>query len=191
LRFSGSTSFFQSNLNNGQLYGVGTRFSFLQIQAGDYVSGRQSSRLLTFTEHTMHWSLPLYLTRSNGTTNFNFGGGYQSNRFKVQAGYSVLYFPALRQPFQKILSISVGFRFHSAAFSTGTVIQPNGKNQWAVSGDDYLQTKLAMPSAGDGPAVRMLVQNGHGGKFQMQGLVVDEHGEPVEGAAITVGNDIV
>ena len=190
-RFSGSASFFQSNLNTGQSYSVGTRFSFLQIQAGDYVSGRVSSKLLTFTEHTLHWSLSQYLTRSNGTTNFNFGGGYQSNRFNVQAGYSVLYFPALRQPFQKVLSISVGFRFRSASFSTGTVVQPNGKNQWAVSGDDYLQTKLTMPSVGDGPAVRMLVQNGHGGKFTMQGLVVDERGEPVEGAAVTVSNDVV
>jgi hypothetical protein len=51
-----------------------------------------------------------------------------------------------------------------------------------------------MPSVGSGSGagdVRYLVQSGHGGKFQIQGLVVDDKGEPVEGAAVLIDKDLV
>jgi hypothetical protein len=192
-RFSGSASRFQSNLNTGKSFSVGTRFGFLQVQASNYISGKASSKLLTFTEHSLHWSLSQYITRSSGTTNFNFGVGYSSNRLNFQAGYSVLYFPALSQPFQKVLSITVGFRLRGVSINTGTIVQPNGRNQWVVGGDDYLQTRMRVPSMPGATShdMRWLPSTGHGGKYTVEGTVVDDKGAPVEGAGIVVGNDTV
>lgn len=191
-RFSGSASIFQSTLNTGKSFNVGTRVSFLQVQAGSYTSGKLSSQLLTFTEHSLHWSLSQYITRSGGSTTYNFGGSYTSNRLNFQVGYSMLYFPALPQPFQKVLSANVGFRLRGVAVQTGTTVQPNGRNQWSVGGDDYLQTRLHVPSMpGATSEVRSLPSAGHGGKYVVEGWVTDDKNNPIEGAAILIGKDEV
>jgi hypothetical protein len=193
-RFFLSASLFQSNLNTGKSVNLGARFGFIQIQASDYISGKTSSKLLTVTEHSLHWSLSQYVARSNGTWNCNLGASFQSNRLNVQAGYSVLYFPALPQPFQKVLSISVGFRLRGVSINTGTIVQPNGRNQWVVGGDDYLQTRMRVPSMPGATSqdARSLPTFGHGGKYIIRGQVVDTTGAPVEGACVVIGkNDLV
>jgi hypothetical protein len=193
-RFNVSASLFQSNINTGESFNLGTHFNWFQVQISDYNSGKTSSQLLTTNERIgLHWSLAQYVTRSNGTANFNFGGGYQSNRLSAQLGYNVLYFPALKNPFQKVLSVTLGVRIRAVSINTGNIILPNGKSEWMVSGDGYQQTRLRVPSIGTGETNRgrMTAQYGHGGKYCFQLFVVDADGNPVEGASLVVGKDSI
>lgn len=190
---NGSANLFQSNINTGESFNLGAHFNWFQVQVGDFKSGKISSQLLTTTEHSLHWQLSQFVTRSNGTTNLNFGGGYASNRFSASIGYNVLYFPLLANPFQKVLSIQIGLRIRAASINTGNIILPNGKSQWSVGVDDYLQTRMRVPSIGTGDqnSGRMVAQFGHGGKFVIEGWVTDKTGTPIEGAAVLIGKDEV
>jgi len=192
--FSGSASVFQSNLNTGESLNLGARFGWFQVQASKYNSGKTSSKLLTITEHSMHWSLSQYITRSNGSTSVNFGAGYVSNRFTAQVGYNVLYFPLLpqAQAFQKVLSVTLGFRFKSTSLSATTVVNPQAKNQWQVGGDDYASTPLRMPAIpGASNDARRLPSRSHGGRYCFEFYVVDSDGNPIDGANLIVGQDSV
>lgn len=191
--FNAGASLFESSVNRGKSLNAGVHFGWLQVQASDYISGKQSNQLIAVMERGLHWTISEYLSHSNGTWSGNVGVGYTSNRFSVQVGYQELYFPLLRQPFQKVLSIQFSLRVKSASVNVGTVVQPNGRNQWTVGGDDYLQTKLRLPTIGTGEnnAAHSLPQFGHGGKYVIQGQVVDTDGNPVEGACVLVGKDTV
>jgi hypothetical protein len=152
-----------------------------------------SSQLLTVTEHGLHWTISEFITRSNGTWNYNVGLSYASNRFSFQTGYSVLYFPLLRNPFQKVLNVQFSFRVKSASVNAATVVQPNGKTQWMTGADDYLQTRMHVPLIGTGEAdaIHSLPQYGHGGKYTVEGFVTDATGKPIEGACVMVEKDLV
>lgn len=189
-----SASLFQSNLSTGKSFNAGVHFGWFQATGSGYISGRNKSQLLTLTEHGLHWNISEFITRSNGTWNYNLGLGYTSNRFSFQTGYSVLYFPLLRSnSFQKVLNIQFSFRLKSASVNTATVVQPNGKTQWMTGADDYLQTRMHLPVIGTGEAdaIRSLPQYGHGGKHCFEISVLDDKGSPIEGAAIVVGKDLV
>lgn len=191
--FNASASLFDSSINRGEAFNTGAHFGWLQVQASDYKSGKLSSQLLTLTERAgLHLSLSEYITRSRDTWNYNFGLSYTSNRFNFQVGYSVLYFPLLRDPFQRVLNLQIGFRIKSASINAATAAQPNGRNQWAVGADDYQQTRLHLPAIGTGEeSFRSLPQYGRGGKYCMAGVVLDTDAKPVEGAAIVIGRDTV
>jgi hypothetical protein len=188
-----SASLFESTLSRGTSLNVGAHFNWFQVQGSDYKSGKMSSQLLTVTEHGLHWTISEFITRSNGTWNYNVGLSYASNRFSFQTGYSVLYFPLLRNPFQKVLNVQFSFRVRSASVNAATVVQPNGKTQWMTGADDYLQTRMHVPAIGTGDtdAIHSLPQYGHGGKYCFEIYVVDTNGRPVEGASLVLGNDSI
>lgn len=190
-----NASRFESNLNRGTSAGVGAQLGWLSTQFAEYRGGKTKNHVLVATERGgLHWSFSEYVTHSNGSWQYNGGLSYSGNRLNFSVGESVLYFPVLRNPWQKVLSISIGLRIKSASVNASTVVQPTGKNQWMIGGQDYANTGLRLPTVSDGSesAMRNLPQYGHGGRFVVAGFVLDDKGAPVEGACVQVnGSDPV
>ena len=63
-----------------------------------------------------------------------------------------------------------------------TVTTPLGQKLYSVYGSDYAQLGSWSPGS--------TVRAPSSGKFEFVGKVVDEHGEPVEGAAVQIGKVI-
>jgi hypothetical protein len=193
---SGNASVFDSNLSKGLNFGIGAHLGWVSVQASDYSSksttGKQKGQLVSITERVgLHLTVTEYASFSHGQFNYNFGGSYSNNRISASLGYSIMYFPMLQQPFQKVLTVNIGLRFRSAMVSAQTIALPNGKVQWATSGGDYISTPLKMPAIPGATAadIRSLASSGHGGKCVVQVTVKDDRGEPVEGAAVLIGKD--
>lgn len=197
---SGGASIFQSNLSTGKNYSVNSTLGWLQVSASTFTShstrfGKQSGSLLSVSERLgLHLSLQEYASKNGGQWNYNAGFSYNGNKLSATVGYSILYFPALPSaPFQKVLSVTIGFHFRAANLSVGTIALPTGKTNWTVSGGDYVSTPLRLPVIPGAVKadVRSLPSAGHGGKFVISGQVVDDQGSPVSGACINIGTDTV
>lgn len=200
--FTAGASLFQSTHSSGMNYSLGMHIGNFQVNVSDFNSRsftngarrKQAGQFLTTTERlSLHWQLAQYVSRSQGTWNYNFGGGYTSNRLSAQVGYNLLYFPLLQHPFQKVLSVNLTFRIRSASMNVGTIALPNGKVQWTTGGEDYTAVPgLRLPSVpGASADARMLPSTGHGGKHLVEVFVHDTEGAPVEGAAVLVGPDML
>jgi hypothetical protein len=188
----GNASVYESNLNHGQSAGVGTQFGWLSTTASLYNSPGQRSLMLSVSEHGLHWSLTQYATQANGSWSYNFGGSYQTNRLSASVGYQMLFFPLLAQPFQKTLYAQVSVHIRALNVNYGNIILPNGKTQWSLYGDQFAQTRLRLPSIGNGELSAHRDVYGRSGKYILEGVVVNQKGEAVEGACIVIGkNDAV
>jgi hypothetical protein len=117
---------------------------------------------------------------SNGRTTIAYGGGYISNALSIDVGYSTYFMPLFvgRSPFTQALTINVGIHVGSLSLHTGTNILPTGQIRWSVYGNDWAYGPLA---SSRGPQVTSV------GKYRVIGTVVDDHGEPVDGACILIG----
>jgi outer membrane protein OmpA-like peptidoglycan-associated protein len=118
------------------------------------------------------------LTHSAGETTVSWGGSFLSNLLTVGIEYQTIYLPfADSNPFRQALTLSAklqlsgNFQFHAA-----TLLGPDGRVRYTVYGDQYLyRSEAAKPVAGSLS------------RFLVQGSVLDEIGQPVEGAALRVG----
>jgi len=195
---TGNASVFRSALSSGKTYGAGLRLGSVQVQASQFTSrsktNRQSGLMLTTTERLgLHLSTTQYASHSNGTWSYNAGMSWSSNRFSIQIGQSLLYYPLLQHPFQRTLNVNLTIRIRSGSVSVGTVALPSGKLQWNVGGTAYQPVPVNLPAI---PGVasadrRMLPSAGHGGKHLVEVFVHEPDGTAVEGAAILIGNDLL
>lgn len=190
--WSGNASIFHSTQNMGESFGTGLNFRPFSVSGNYFTSKGQRIALLTLTERSLHWGLTQYISRTDlrGQSNIgvNFGGYYTSNAWTAQIGYSEQYYPLLAQPFLKTLTASLSIHFHALSVNAQTITTPGGKLTWATYGNDYLQQRVPIPAIGNGQlSGAHITQSGHSGKYIIQGVVVDDKGVPVSGAAILVG----
>lgn len=129
-------------------------------------------------------SLLQVVNRTMGNTNVLFGGSYTSNRFSVTVDYYTVYMPFLANPLQTGIGVTLnlklwgGFQVNGATFRS-----PDGKLRYTASASTLLTPNLR-PVHGNETVFKM-------DGYVVRGHVRDEHGVPIEGVALRVGDQTV
>ena len=130
-------------------------------------------------------SLLQVINYSQGRTNVLYGGSYLSNRFTVGVDYQTLYLPFHANPFSQGISVTLRIRlFGGLQVNAQTFRSADGRLRYTASGETALNGNFR-PAGGDGQnAFKHL-------RYVVRGRVQDETGNPVEGAALLVGEELV
>ncbi len=180
---------------SSRAYALGARRSItsrLDV-AMDYLGSEQpgfqpqTSTVYTIREHlTPRIDLSQFIVRNNGQTTVSYGGSFLANLFSVDADYETMYFPlagAGQPPFRQILTLSLHLQFpNGVQLNAETDVTPYGKVEYTTYGTDYLYGHN-----GGGPG--SFRSSGFYANM-IRGRVVDSHGNPVEGAAVLIGNQL-
>gem|GEM_PF-1896821 len=126
-----------------------------------------------------------FITHSNGTTSLNIGGHYVGSHFSASVGWNEQFLPFnTKASFQKVLSVQVSFRLpHDNSVQVQTMTDSMGHARYALMGTNDIY--------GEKSTTVNRSQELSFGKWLIRGRVVDEKGQPVEGAAIRLGQDLV
>jgi hypothetical protein len=123
------------------------------------------------------------LTHAEGNTTVSFGGGFTSNLVSVGAEYQTIYVPfATDEPFRQALMLTV--RLQGVGNFQGTVgsyVGPDGTVRYTAQGSQYLYRGAEAP-----PQAAFGIH-----EYVIRGLVEDQNGAPVRGAALRIGEDLV
>jgi hypothetical protein len=165
-RFEVNTNYFDSRSNNG---------SSTSILSGT-VRENFSSR----------FSLLQLISRTAGQTTFAFGGDFTSNRLLVRADYQNVYLPFRPQrPFQQALSLNVSLRVSGPLqITAASNVAPDGRLRYSIGVSTYLYRVRGMVMNANSPDSFSI------SKYVIQGVVLDDQGAPVEGAALHIGRQL-
>ena len=133
------------------------------------------------------FSLLQLISRTSGQTTYAFGADFTSNRFQVRADYENVYLPFRpTNPFEQALALNVMLRVAGPLQVTAASnVAPNGRVRYSFGVSTWLYRQRGM-------AVNAISQDSFSiAKYVIEGVVEDEHGDPVEGAALHIGKEIV
>ncbi len=187
-RFSGSDSW-------GSNFFLGYRYrQFLDVSGSYFGSKSTNSSYDSMVSGTFReilsprLSILQVLTFSNGQWSSSYGGEFLTNRFSASVDYQTVYVAfRTRNPFQQTLSFNASVRmFASTSLTAASSLAPDGRVRYTFGMQTYAyRYKGLMPSwrrSGDSYKFP---------KFVVQGIVRDEHGQPVAGAAVQIDKDVV
>jgi hypothetical protein len=101
------------------------------------------------------------------------------------ADYQVVHQPLKSSsPFRSALNLSARLQLGKYSTSVGTYVQPDGSVDYAASGSTFLY----MGSFGGAQPQQV---GGRMARYVVRGAVRDEAGNPVEGAAVGIGTEVV
>ena len=132
------------------------------------------------------FSLLQLVSRTSGQTTYAFGGDFTSNRFQMRLDYQNVYLPFRpSNPFEQALAMNVAFRVHGPLLMTAmSNVDPTGRVRYSFGASTYLYRLRGM-------AVNAVSQDTFSiAKYVIRGVVRDDQGLPVEGAALHVGKEI-
>jgi len=187
--FSSSSSGLSSQGVN--LY-AGRRFGrVLEINENWFRSkseGQRGSTILSGTireNFSSRFSLLQLISRTDGQTTVSFGGSLTSNRLMLQADYQNVYLPFRPDhPFQQALALNAAVRIAGPLQVTAASnVDPTGRLRYTFGMSTYLYRVSGMTSSQS--------ETFSIAKYLVQGVVKDDHGNPVEGAALRVGKEVV
>jgi hypothetical protein len=191
--------FFNSSFSGRNSWGsnlfLGQRFhDFLDVNASYFISkstGNPRDSMLTGTFReilTPRLNLLQVATYSNGQWSAAYGGEFVTNRFNARLDYQTVYLPfRTNHPFQQTLSFNSSVRvLGPVAITAASTLAPDGRVRYTFGGTTYLYRYSGLlPSFG---------QSGDSYKFPkylVEGVVKDEQGRPLSGAAIQLGQDVI
>ena len=193
--YFGSGLFFSSSSGLGthgtNLY-VGRRFGrLLEINENWFQSksdGEPSSTILSGTireNFSSRFSLLQLISHTDGQTTIAYGGNFTSNRLMLQADYQNLYLPFRPDhPFQQALALNASVRIAGPLqITAASNVDPTGHMRYTFGMSTYLYRMSGM-MAGHSETFSIA-------KFLVQGIVKDDQGNPVEGAALRVGKEVI
>lgn len=164
----------------GYVYGVGLRAGWFSMNGEKLFSRVSATTFFSFGERLgRHVQISEYLSGRSPS----LGIEYVSNRFSAGWSYQELLFPFGAQPFQRTLSAHISFRIRDAAVNLAALAPPIGKVLFSAGGTDYLQGPLQSPDS-------IRHAGSTGGRYVIQGRVLDSAGETVPGAAIGCDDQI-
>jgi hypothetical protein len=148
-----------------------------------------STRILSGTvreSFSGRFSLLQLISRTAGQTTFAFGGDYISNRLMLRADYQNVYLPfSPDRPFQQALALNVSFRVKGPLLLTAASnVAPDGHLRYSIGASTYLYRAGGMVMNANSPDTFSIA------KYVIQGLVVDDQGDPIEGAALHIGRQL-
>jgi hypothetical protein len=167
----------------GRRFEVNTNFFKSKPQVGP------STKIISGTvreNFSSRFSLLQLISRTDGQTTFAFGGDYTSNRLLLRADYQNVYLPFRpERPFQQALALNVMFRVAGPLQVTAaTNVAPDGHLRYSFGASTYLYRVSGM-------ALRAQSQDSFSiARYVVQGVVSDNQGTPVEGAALQIGKEI-
>jgi hypothetical protein len=188
-QFSSSSSGLRTEGTN--LY-IGRRFGrLLEINENWFQSkseGEPGSKILSGTireNFSSRLSLLQLISRTNGQTTVAFGGDFTSNRLMLQADYQNMYLPFRPDhPFQQALALNATVRVVGAMqFTAASNVDPTGHLRYTFGMSTWLYRISGMTSAHS--------ETFSIAKFLIEGIVKDDQGNPVEGAALHIGKEVV
>ena len=133
------------------------------------------------------FSLLQLISRTAGQTTYAFGGDFTSNRFQVRADYQNVYLPFRpTNPFEQALALNVMVRVVGPwQVNAASNVAPDGRLRYSFGVSTWLYRQRGM-------AVNAVSQDSFSiAKYVVQGVVKDEAGQPVEGAALHIGREVV
>ena len=187
--FSSSSSGLRAQGTN--LY-VGRRFGrLLEVNENWFQSksqGQPNSTVLSGTIRenlSSRLSLLQLISRTGGQTTFAFGGDFTSNRLMLQADYQNLYLPFRPDhPFQQALALNASVRvLGPMQITAASNVDPTGHLRYTFGMSTYVYRISGMMSTHS--------ESFSIAKFLVQGVVKDDQGNPVEGAALRIGKEVV
>lgn len=190
------TSRFDGRDSWGTSMYVGRRFRDLLDVSGSYFvsksTGDTTQHLMTGTFREIispRFNLLQVLTYSNGQTSLAYGGEFITNRFNARVDYQTQYL-AFRtdKPFQQTLSFNASVRVAGPlSLNAASSVAPDGHTRYSFGATTYLYRAGGLfPSWGS--------QSDDSYKFPkylVQGIVKDQEGKPIAGAAVQLGNDVI
>ena len=132
------------------------------------------------------FSLLQLISRTAGQTTFAFGGDYISNRLMVRADYQNVYLPFRpERPFQQALALNVSLRVSGPLqITAASNVAPDGHLRYSIGASTYLYRVSGMVMNANSPDSFSI------SKYVIQGIVLDDQGSPVEGAALHIGRQL-
>ena len=131
-------------------------------------------------------SLLQVITHDRGRTSVSFGGTVAAGLSSFSLDYQVVHSPYLTaDPFLQTMGVNARVHLLGMTLSLGSFVTPDGRVHYSGQGSTFLYrgTSTAGPATA-APGRRF-------DRYIIDGRVVDDEGAPVEGAAISVGGDIL
>jgi hypothetical protein len=189
-RFNGSAFRSQTKLNDLHSFTVGVQrslwdrgdagVSYFESHAGH--SNWRSVATLLRERLTRRFSLSQVITESNGSTTMALGGNFVSNRFSLGVEHQTFFFPFADQshsPFRQAVVVNLQIQLpHNVRFNGATNVDALGRLRYTSYVDSYLYPHGSGQN-GNGPYRRLPI-------YVVRGIVQDEHGQPVRGAALQI-----
>jgi hypothetical protein len=132
------------------------------------------------------FSLLQLISRTAGQTTYAFGGDFTSNRLQLRVDYQNVYLPFRpTNPFEQALAVNATIRVRGPLqLSVASNVDPTGHVRYSFGANTYLYRLRGM-------AANAVSQDAFSiAKYLIQGVVKDEAGNPVEGAALHIGKEI-
>jgi hypothetical protein len=173
----------------GQRIEVNTNYFESKPQAQPGVIAPSTTTILSGTvreDFSSRFSLLQLISRTDGQTTFAFGADFTSNRFQLRADYQNVYLPFRpMNPFEQALALNVMVRIAGPMqASAASNVAPDGRLRYSFGLSTWLYRQRGM-------AVNAVSQDSFSiGKYLIQGIVKDDEGNPVEGAALHIGREV-
>ena len=150
----------------------------------------EATKILSATvreSFSSRFSLLQLISRTGGQTTFAFGGDFTSNRLLLRADYQNVYLPFRpSHPFEQALALNATFRVAGPLQVTAASnVAPDGHLRYSFGVNTYLYRFRGMMSSAHSADSFSIA------KYLVQGVVNDDQGAAVEGAALHIGREIV
>jgi hypothetical protein len=156
-----------------------------------HTPGFPSDAMVTGTFREMlspRLSLLQLVTHANGQWNLAYGGQFITNRFNVRVDYQNVYLP-LRpdRPFEQALAVNASVRvIGPVQITVGSSVAPDGHIRYTFGGSTYLYRYRGLA-----PWQSHGAESYSFPKYLVKGVVRDEQGNPISGAALRINGEIV
>lgn len=129
------------------------------------------------------WSLTQLITASRDHKQVSFGGMYAAALADIGVSYQIVYAPYETDPFIRTLNLTLRINVGSYRANILTTLLPNGKPLY----DARAATFLYLGGMSGGPSTSAWVRME---KYIVRGIVTDQAGTPIAGAAVSIGGNL-
>jgi hypothetical protein len=128
------------------------------------------------------FSLLQLISRTGGQTTISYGGDFTSNRLLLRVDYQNVYLPFRPDhPFEQALALNGSLRVTGPwQVTAASNVAPDGHLRYSFGVSTYLYRLNGMITSNSADSFSIP-------KYLIQGVVNDDHGLPVEGAALHIG----
>jgi hypothetical protein len=168
---------------------IGQRLEVNANYFNSHSSNGYSTSILSGTireNFSSRFSLLQLVSRTAGQTTFAFGGDYISNRLMLSANYQNVYLPFRPdRPFEQALAFNASFRVTGPfQITAASNVAPDGHLRYSIGASTYLYRTRGMVMNANSPDAFSI------SKYVIEGIVLDDQGAPVEGAALHIGRQV-
>jgi hypothetical protein len=178
---------FGSNIYVGHRFGHRLETNFNYFESRPEKESKTKMMTLSLREALFQrFSLLQLISRSEGQTTASFGGQVITNRFNAEVDYQNVYLP-LRpdHPFQQALAVNASFRILGPLqLTAASNIAADGRMRYTFGLATFLYRSQGM-------VAWQRDQTYAFPKFLIQGIVKDDQGTPIQGAAVHLAAEVV